>query len=59
MTIRNTFAGLFLTWTSVGLFGQDTLIIPEAIVQSNFSETPEAAPRNLVSLDAEVIAGVA
>lgn len=49
------FFGLIATTTA-----QDTLItIPEAVVQSAFSETPDAAPRNLIALDEEQIAGAA
>ena len=40
-------------------FGQDTLSIPEAVIQTTFSETEAASPRNLVTLDPEVITGAA
>lgn len=40
-------------------FGQDTLTIPEAVIQTTFRETEAASPRNLVTLDPEVIAGAA
>ena len=33
--------------------------IPEAVIQTTFSETEAASPRNLVTLDPEVIAGTA
>ena len=39
------------------LYSQDTLVIPEVLVQSGFTEDPTSAPRNLLTLDAEVIQG--
>jgi iron complex outermembrane receptor protein len=39
------------------LSSQDTLIIPEALVQSGFSEDPASAPRNLITFDAQMLQG--
>ena len=56
MTIRFSLALLLLTaFTSSS--GQDTLSIPEAVIQTTFSETEAASPRNLVTLNTEVITG--
>jgi len=56
MKILNT-AALSLLMATTALWGQDTLNIPEAVVQSAFSETPELTPRNLVTLGPDLIAG--
>lgn len=58
MTIRTSFALLLLAPFTTA-FGQDTLSIPEAVVQTTFTETQAASPRNLVTLDPEGIAGAA
>ena len=58
MTIRFSLALLLLAaFTSSS--GQDTLSIPEAVIQTTFSETEAASPRNLVTLEPEVITGAA
>ena len=58
MTFRTSFALLLLA-PFTATFGQDTLSIPEAVVQTTFTETQAASPRNLVTLDAEVITSAA
>lgn len=58
MKILNT-AALTLLMATTALWGQDTLNIPEAVVQSAFSETEDAEPRNLFVLDAEQISSAA
>ena len=58
MTIRYPLALLLLAPFFPAL-GQDTLSIPEAVIQTTFSETATASPRNLVTLSPEVIAGAA
>jgi len=58
MTIRFPFALLLLA-PFFHASAQDTLSIPEAVIQTTFSETEAASPRNLVTLIPEVIAGAA
>ena len=58
MTTRTSFALLLLA-PFFTAFGQDTLSIPEAVVQTTFTETEAASPRNLVTLNPEVLAGAA
>ena len=58
MTFRTSFALLLLA-PFTATFGQDTLSIPEAVVQTTFTETQAASPRNLVTLDPEVITSAA
>ena len=58
MTTRTSFALLLLA-PFFTAFGQDTLSIPEAVVQTTFTETEAASPRNLVTLNPEVLAGTA
>lgn len=58
MTIRFSLALLLLAAFTASS-GQDTLSIPEAVIQTTFSETEAASPRNLVTLDPEVITGAA
>ena len=57
MTFRTSFALLLLA-PFTATFGRDTLSIPEAVVQTTFTETQAASPRNLVTLDAESITEV-
>lgn len=56
MTIRPSIALLLLA-PLFSASGQDTLSIPEAVVQTTFSETQSAEPRNLITLNPEVISG--
>ena len=57
MTLRLFPALALVLLTPYFLSGQDTLLIPEAVVQTGFSENPTTAPRNLQTLDAEMIQG--
>ena len=58
MTIRISLALLLLA-PITSSFGQDTLAIPEAVIQTTFSETEAASPRNLITLGPDEISGVA
>ena len=57
MTLRLFPALSLVLLTPSLLSGQDTLQIPEAVVQTGFSENSMTAPRNLQTLEAEMLHG--